>query len=155
MLNPLFSIRRILAILRLFTCITIRRLAEKQMLRSLPWFDLPMACLGAVVSGVLVGWINFEHGFLPAMTAALKQASYAFIATGLIIQLCRWLNRRPVARILAIGMAICLPLLITMVLLYLLHSMKGTAEPLYSIIPGSVLTLIGLVLVSWRSAIKP
>jgi len=49
-------------------------------------------------------------------------------------------------------MAIILPLLLTMVLLYLLHSLKGTPEPLPSIIPGTVLTLIGLVLVSWRTA---
>ncbi len=122
------------------------------MLRSPPWFDLPMACLGALVSGSLVGWINIDYGFLPALTAALKQAAYAFVATGLIIQLCRWLNRRPVSRVLATGMAIILPLLLTMVLLYLLHSLKGTPEPLPSIIPGTVLTLIGLVLVSWRTA---
>jgi hypothetical protein len=121
------------------------------MLRSLPWFDLPMACLGALVSGSLVGWINFEHGILPALTAALKQAGYAFVATGLIIQFCRWLNRRQVSRLLAIGMAIILPLLLTMALLYVLHSLKGTPEPLPSIIPGTVLTLIGLLLVSWRT----
>jgi hypothetical protein len=122
------------------------------MLISPPWFDLPMACLGAVVAGILVGWINIDHGFLPALTAALKQAAYAFVATGLILQFCGWLNRRPVPRVLAIGMAIVLPLMLTMVLLYLLHSLKGTPEPLPSVIPGSVLTLIGLVLVSWRSA---
>jgi hypothetical protein len=122
------------------------------MLKSPPWFDLPMACLGALVSGSLVGWINIDYGFLPALTAALKQAAYAFVATGLIIQLCRWLNRRPVSRVLATGMAIILPLLLTMGLLYLLHSLKGTPEPLPSIIPGTVLTLIGLILVSWRTA---
>jgi hypothetical protein len=126
---------------------------EKKMLRSPPWFDLPMACLGALVSGSLVGWINIDYGFLPALAAALKQAAYAFIATGLIIQLCKWLNRRPVSRVLAIGMAIIFPLLLTMVLLYLLHSLKGTPEPLLSIIPGTVLTLIGLTLVSWQSGI--
>ena len=122
------------------------------MLRLSPWFDLPMACLGAVVSGTWVGWINIDYGILAALTAALKQAGYAFIATGLIIQLCRWLNRRPVSRALAVGMAIVLPLLLTMTLLYLVHSLKGTPEPLPSIIPGTVLTLIGLVLVSWRTA---
>lgn len=122
------------------------------MLKSSPWFDLPMACLGAVVSGSLVGWINIDHGLLPALIAALKQASYAFVATGLIVQLCRWLNRRPVPRVQAVGMAITLPLLLTMTMLYLLHSLKGTPEPVTSIIPGTVLTLIGLVLVSWQSA---
>jgi hypothetical protein len=122
------------------------------MFRSLAWFDLPMACLGAVVSGSWVGWINIDHGFAAALTAGLKQAAYAFVATGLIIQLCKWLNRRPVSRVLATGMAILLPLLLTMALLYLVHSLKGTPEPLPSIVPGTVLTLIGLVLVSWRTA---
>ena len=120
------------------------------MLRSPAWFDLPMASLAAAVSGFLVGWINIGSGFLPAATAVLKQAAYAFIATGLILQLCRWLLRRPVPRVQATAMAIAFPLLTTIALLYLLHSLKGTPEPLLSVIPGAALTLTGLVLVSSR-----
>lgn len=109
-----------------------------------------MACLGAFVSGTLVGWINLDHGGLLAVTAALKQAAYAFVATGFIVQLCRWLHRRPLPPGMARMLALTLPLLLTMLLLYLLHSLKGTPEPLASIVPGSVLTLLGLILVSWQ-----
>ena len=48
-------------------------------------------------------------------------------------------------------MGIGIPLVVTMVLLYLLHSLKGTPRPLPSIVPGTVLTLLGLLLFSWRA----
>ena len=47
-----------------------------------------MACLGAGVSGILVGLINADFGYAAALTAATKQAAYAFVATGLIAQFC-------------------------------------------------------------------
>lgn len=107
-----------------------------------------MACLGAVVSGALVAWINIDHGYGPALIAALKQAAYAFVATGLILQFCRWLAMRQISPWLAGTMAVAIPLSITMALLYGVHSLKGTPEPLYSIVPGTVLSLTGLVLIT-------
>ena len=120
-------------------------------LTSPPWFDLPMACLGAVVSGAFVAWINFDYGLVPAATATLKQCLYAFVATGLILQFSRWLALRPVPRPMAAAVAIGVPLTVTASLLYAVHSMKGTPEPLLSTIPGSLLSLMGLVLVTWRT----
>lgn len=122
------------------------------MMKSPDWFDFPMACLGALVSGAIVAWINLEHGHLPALTASLKQALYAFFATGLILQFCRWLALRPVVPILAVTMAVAIPLLITVSLLLVVHSLKGTPEPFYSVIPGTLLSLTGLLLVTWRTA---
>lgn len=110
-----------------------------------------MACLGAAVSGAFVAWINIDHGLLPAATATLKQCLYAFVATGLILQFSRWLATRPLPRPLAIITAIGVPLLLTAGLLYGVHSLKGTPEPLFSTIPGTLLSLIGLTLVTWRS----
>ena len=110
-----------------------------------------MACLGAVVSAGFVAWVNIEHGYLPALTAALKQALYAFFVTGLILQLCRWLASRSLPPGIAISIAVLLPLSITMILLYGVHSLKGTPEPLASIIPGTTLSLIGLLLISWQT----
>ena len=114
-------------------------------LNSPPWFDLPMACLGAAVSGAFVAWINIEHGLLPAATATLKQCLYAFVATGLILQFSRWLASRPLPRAIAASLAIGVPLL------YGVHSLKGTPEPLFSTVPGTLLSMIGLTLVTWRT----
>jgi hypothetical protein len=110
-----------------------------------------MACLGAVVSGAFVAWINIDHGLLPAATATLKQCLYAFVATGLILQFSRWLAVRPLPRALAATVAIGVPLLLTASLLYAVHSLKGTPEPLLSTVPGTLLSLTGLTLVTWRT----
>ena len=122
------------------------------MMKVPPWFDLPMACLGALVSAVLVATINIDHGGLAAFTAALKQAFYAFFATGLILRFSQRLALRPVVRWFALTSAVVLPLLITFILLLVVHSLKGTAEPLYSTVPGTGLSLLGLLLVTWRTA---
>ena len=121
------------------------------MIPSSRWFDFPMACLGALVSGAIVAWVNSQHGILPALTAALKQAFYAFFATGLILQFSRWLALRPVPLFLALAMAVLIPLFITIFLLFLVHSLKGTPEPFYSVIPGTLLSLMGLLLVARQS----
>ena len=126
-----------------------------QMINVPSWFDLPMACLGALVSAVLVAAVNIDHGILAALTAALKQAIYAFLATGLILRFSQRLALRPVARWFALTSAVVLPLLITFILLLAVHSLKGTAEPLYSTVPGTGLSLLGLLLVTWRSARTP
>lgn len=119
-------------------------------MKSPAWFHLPTACIGAIVAGTWVGWINVSHGLVPALSAGGKQAAYTFAATGLIVRLCQWLAQRPIAPVLAMAMALVLPLLITVLMLYILHSMKGTAEPLQSIVPGTVLTLVGLLIICWR-----
>jgi hypothetical protein len=127
------------------------RAVVRQVPKSPAWFDLPKACLGALVSATIVAWINVEHGYLPASTAALKQAFFAFFAVGLILRLCQWLASRPVAPALAVLMALLIPLLITTSALYGLHSFKGTPEPFYSTLTGALLGLSGFVLVTWRT----
>lgn len=124
-------------------------------MKSPEWFHLPTACLGGIVAGTWVGWINFSHGIAAALAAGGKQAAYTFVATGLIVRLCQWLAQRPMAPVLAMALALTLPLLITMFLLFVLHSMKGTAEPLLSIVPGTTLTLVGLLIICWREREKP
>ena len=125
------------------------------MLKTPTWFDLPKACLGAVISAAIVAWINIEHGYLLASTAALKQAFFAFFAVGLTLQLCQWLALRPVAPVLAALMAVLIPLLITAATLYSLHSLRGTPEPFYSSMTGTLLGLCGFIMVTWRSLAAP
>ena len=44
-------------------------------MRSPPWFDLPMACLAALVSGTLVAWVNSEYGLAATVwTSNLQRA---------------------------------------------------------------------------------
>jgi len=116
--------------------------------RILQWFDLKSAIFGAIIMGVIVGLINSGHGLLPALTAAAKQAGYTFFVAGLIMQHCRWLAARKLAPAQAIALATLLPTIITVALVYTLHSFKGTPEPFWSTVPVAILGLVSFFLMS-------
>jgi len=94
-----------------------------------------MGIAGALFLGAVVFAINLEHGFLPATTASLKQAFYTFLMGGLIMKLCENLAVRFDSRLFSIFMAIAVPCIITTLATFLVHSLKGTPEPLYSTLP--------------------
>ena len=120
------------------------------MKNPVPWFDLPTACAGALIMGGLVGWVNIGHGLLPALSAAMKQGVYTFFVAGLVVQLCRWLAAREVSLVVAASMAVLLPTILTVMLVFTLHSVKGTPEPLHSTIPVVVMSLISFSFFTWR-----
>jgi hypothetical protein len=49
--------------------------------------DYPAAIAGAVIMGVIVGYINRKFGAWPATTASLKQAAYTFLFGGILTKL--------------------------------------------------------------------
>ena len=96
----------------------------------------------------IVGLINSAHGVLPALTAACKQGAYTFFFAGLIMQHCRWLALFKLPSWLAIAIATLWPTLVTVVLVYTLHSYKGTPEPEWSSVPPALLGGLSFFLVS-------
>jgi hypothetical protein len=112
------------------------------------WFDLKSAILGALVMATAVGLVNSGYGMAPALTAAAKQAAYTFFVAGFILQWCRWLALRNLAPVYAVILATLLPTLITVLMVYTLHSYKGTPEPFWSTVPVVVLCLVSFFLVS-------
>lgn len=116
--------------------------------RLLLWFDIKSGLIGAAVMSFLIGVINSAHGWVPALTAAAKQGVYTFFFAGLIMQHCRWLAARELRPHAAIALASLWPTLVTVVLVYTLHSFKGTPEPVWSSVPPGVIGLISFFLVS-------
>lgn len=112
------------------------------------WFDLKSAILGALLMASIVGAINSAHGLGPALIAAGKQAAYTFFVAGFIMQFCRWLALQFESAATAVAAATFIPTVITVVLVYTLHSLKGTPEPVLSTIPVVVLCLIAFYSVS-------
>lgn len=101
--------------------------------------DPRMAVLGALFLGGAVFAINYaEHGLRGASTAAAKQAAYTFFVGGFVTRTCeRFAIRGPrkwpaVARGTAVASAIALALT------YGVHSLRGTPEPLLSLLPTLV-----------------
>lgn len=99
------------------------------------FFDPKMGMVGAVVMGTIVFFINFDHGFIPGLTAALKQASYTFLAGGIMMRITENIAAYFKSDIFSIALAVIAPTLIAVTLTYLLHSLKGTPEPINSTIP--------------------
>ena len=115
---------------------------------TLKWFDIRSAILGALLMGSIVGAVNSGHGLWPALTAALKQSAYTFFIAGFIMQLCRWLAARDLPGRVAIANATLSPTALTVFIVYNMHSLKGTPEPLWSTLPVVVISLLAFGLVS-------
>jgi hypothetical protein len=93
--------------------------------------------------GTIVWFINADHGFWPAMIAALKQAGYTFIVAGLFIRLLEYLATRIDNKILAITVSVVVTSLLTIGLVYIVHNLRGTPKPFYSTLATIILAPIG------------
>ena len=118
------------------------------------FFDLPSAAAGAVIMGIIVGLINMRHGAWPATTAALKQAAYTFLFGGVIIRLLYSIVLYIPGRIAALILSVTIASVVTIILVYLVHSMKGTPMPLESTLPTVFLAPPGFFFLAWRKRRK-
>ena len=114
------------------------------------YFDPKAGFFGGLVIGLIVLWINIDHGIDLASVAALKQFTYTFFMGGIVARVCENIavNFDPAIR--AILLAIFIPGVSTVCLTYLLHSMKGTPEPFLSTLPTIVTAPIILTIWSLK-----
>ncbi len=96
-------------------------------------------------------FINFPHGALGAATASLKQFFYTFLVAGLIVRLCTRLALRPGSAALALALAVGIPSLVTVAATWVVHQLRGTPEPLLSVLPAAILSPPAFAVWSWRS----
>ena len=98
-----------------------------------------MGILGAISMGLIVYYINSDHGVVPAMIAASKQAAYTFFFGALFVRMAENIALNLEERALAVLCGGLAPSLLTSALTYVLHAIKGTPEPFYSTVPTMVL----------------
>lgn len=117
----------------------------------LRYVDVSMAWKAALFLGIVVYAINFSHGALAALPAALKQFTYTFFVAGFILRLCETLSIHPGLGAFALPLAVLIPSAVAIGLTYLMHSLKGTPEPFYSTLPAILMALPSFSLWAWRS----
>lgn len=100
---------------------------------------------GAIAMGLIVFFINWDHGVIPGLIAASKQAIYTFLAGGFMMRLTENLASGFSSDAVSILIAVLLPTLIAITLTYIVHSAKGTPEPLNSTIPTMILAPMGFL----------
>jgi len=118
------------------------------------FIDYPSAIAGALLMGCIVALINSDHGLWPATTAALKQAAYTFFFGGMLIKFLYSLAVRIKHRISGVVISTIAVSLLTILLVFLLHSMKGTPKSLESTIPTIILAPPGFLVLAWRKRYK-
>lgn len=107
-------------------------------------FDPKMGLAGALFLGVIVFFINYDHGITNGLIAASKQALYTFFVGGFITRLCE--NIATIKKSLsAIFLAVFIPSILAVSLTYFVHSIKGTPEPFNSTIPTILLAPPGFL----------
>jgi uncharacterized membrane protein required for colicin V production len=113
------------------------------------FIDIKMGFAGAIFMGSLVFWINYEHGWDESLTAALKQFFYTLFFGGLFVKMAENLAVGKRSRIMGILYGGIIPMLITAVLTYTVHSIKGTPEPFYSTLPTIIFGWISFTTWAW------
>ena len=121
----------------------------------LKYVDVSTAWKAALFLGLVVYAINFSHGALAALPAALKQAVYTLFASGFIVRLCENLITRVKPMALAWPLAILVPTGVAVGLTFLVHSLRGTPEPFYSTLPTLLVTPPAFAGWAWRCLKNP
>jgi len=98
-----------------------------------------MGLIGAIFMGGVVFYINSDHGPMLATVAALKQAFYTFFIGGLILKILETIVIGIPHKTLAYICAVTAATLITVGLVYFVHSLKGTPKPFASTVPTIIL----------------
>jgi len=115
------------------------------------YIDYRMGIIGCIVMAGLVFGINYSRtaqslgspDVLGSITAATKQGVFTFFFGGFIMRLSERLATEIQNQPLALISACILPSFVSLSLTFLVHSLKGTPEPLLSVIPTALLIIPG------------
>lgn len=113
--------------------------------------DYGAAIAGATLLGSIVLWLNSAHGLALAAPAALKQATYTFFAAGFIARNNERLARRLAAPLPSLLLATTVSTCVAVGLTFLVHSLKGTPEPLLSTLPTALIGPPSFLALGWRA----
>lgn len=113
--------------------------------------DYGGAIMGATLLGAIVFRINSAHGASLAATAAAKQATYTFFVAGFIVKNNERLARRLANPAASVALAVAVSCCLAVGLTFLVHSLKGTPEPLLSTVPTAVMGPPGFLVLAWRA----
>lgn len=116
--------------------------------------DYPAAIAGAAVLGTIVFVINYDHGWNGALVAAAKQATYTFFAGGYMVRLNERIALALNPALVAVAAGVLCSGTLAVTLTFLLHSMRGTPEPINSTLPTLLLLVPGFIFLGLRARYK-
>jgi len=112
--------------------------------------DFVLVMFAATIMASIVYYLNSNHGYMQASMAALKQALYTLLVGGLILKVLESIIKKINHKVYSIVWGVILSSALTTVLVFIVHSMKGTPEPILSTIPTLVTAPPGLLIVAMK-----
>lgn len=109
---------------------------------------LKMGLIGACFMAVIIFFVNLDHGWLLAGIASMKQWVYTFLLGGAIIKLLEKSLVMIKNPFLSILMSVLFVSVLTSLLVFLVHNLKGTPEPILSTVPTMVLAPPGFLILA-------
>lgn len=104
-----------------------------------------MGLAGAFIMAGIVFLINLPHGWALSTIAGLKQWIYTFFFGGVIIRLLEYALSVKANKYVSISLSVVSISILTVILVFMVHSMKGTPEPLLSTIPTMIMAPPGFL----------
>ena len=117
----------------------------KNRLGNNKYFDPKMGFGGGLFLATIVFFINYDHGLSEALVAALKQGLYTFLAGGTMMRISENLSIRFKPAYASILAGVLIPTFLAVSFTYIIHSAKGTPEPLNSTIPTMIFAPLGFL----------
>jgi len=110
------------------------------------YIDFRMGLIGSLVMGLMVFGVNYYetaniNGFpdvIGSTTAAIKQGLFTIFFGGAVMRFSERLSTEINNVYLAIALSSIIPSTSSIILLLVIHSLKGTPEPFLSILPTAV-----------------
>lgn len=115
------------------------------------YINIKVGLIGALIMGSIVFAVNMKHGWLLATTAGLKQGLYTFLFSGIIVKLLDYLVKKIKNPHLSIPISVLAISGFTSLLVYLVHSLKGTPEPFLSTLPTILMAPPGFLFLAKRT----
>ena len=128
----------------------------KQKLKFILGFiDLKMGIKMAIVMGALVFIINYylSMDLTYSIVAMLKQGLYTFFLGGTVLKLCEHIVNLISSKGIAVVAATVIPSVLTIALVFGVHTLKGTPRPFESTLP-TLLVVPGTIFWAFRKRKK-
>lgn len=114
------------------------------------FINYKMGAIGATIMGAIVWTINADHGFWPAAFAAMKQFTYTLFLGGSLIRLLETIVMKIRKPAIALLVAVTFTSLLTIILVYIVHNLRGTPKPFESTIPTILTAPFGFFILAYR-----
>jgi len=118
---------------------------SRNKLGNFKYFDPKMGIGGGLFLATIVFFINVDHGINEAIIPALKQGIYTFLAGGTMMRIAENLSVKYKSQTGSIVIAVIVPTVLAVGFTYIVHSAKGTPEPLNSTLPTMIFAPLGFL----------